>query len=424
MLDEHGRLKRRRDGEEASASSDGGAPDLSSVAASVRRYADPRFWRAVSRRRRLAVLGVASALVALLAVIALAWAMLALSAAENVPPARTYITRAPDEAPSSAQATSSLSASGGSAPDTGTARAPGSDPPRKRAPLVPYRAEGAVWVVGEAGDGARRVIASSSGPFALSGDGKRLAVVDGVASRLWIVDVATGARRDVGPAVPVRPEWSPDSQWLLYSRPIGDDQEIVRVAAGGHGATALMRGVRGRFVRGADVAVAAPRTAVLPSQVVAVYSDGRSLRIASKVSSVEVVPSPRGMYVSDAGDGTSPPSIRYVAGDGGSELTIVNAPVAGSNVHLTDLSVSPEGTWLVWAETRDDGYSRMFARSASGLKTIPLKAHRDCYLIGWSADGTELLRIEGNAAQGESTRLTAVRPDGTGWRVVMEGAGI
>lgn len=428
MLDEHGRLKwrkqrvpdvveRERQKPSAAGPEEAGFDEQSLA----------RRWRALRRRHRLAIVGAASIAVAVAAVAALLWAGFVWPPSDSGSQ-KTIGPRGKAIKPTtsaSSEATSGSAASSATAGATGTPEAASAGPSvPARAPFVAYRRDGGVWVATEAGGSAQRVIASAAGVFALSPSGTRLAVVDTASGRLTIADVVTGAKKDVGPASPVPLEWSADSQWLVYARSAGLADEVVRVAAGGYGATVLVHGTGGRFVGGPDVVMAAPPSGAGASPVVAILSDGRTVRIGQKARSVEVIPVATGLYFVDGGVETTPPAIRYVGFDGRGLLTLVAAPAAREHVSFSGLSVSPDGAWLVYAETGDDGYSRMYARRLSGLKTVALRTHRDSYFAGWSADGTELFRIEGNAVQGESTRLTAVHPDATGWRAVVDGAGL
>jgi Tol biopolymer transport system component len=93
-------------------------------------------------------------------------------------------------------------------------------------------------------------------------------------------------------------------------------------------------------------------------------------------------------------------------------------------VAFAGLTLSPDGKWLVYAETGDDGYSRLFAVPAAGGAPVTLSPRYDGYALSWSADGTELFFVEGNAIQGEATRVSAVHPDGTAHRIVVEGGGL
>jgi hypothetical protein len=412
LFDEHGRFKRPGSGDSRPGSVEG-LPT------------EPGEWRAIARRHRTAILGVVCTAASLLALAALAWVVFVWPSTHGPTPARPA---APAHVPTStiepSEETTGASGDVSATVEATVTVEAGETLPAipARAPFVAYRREGALWVVGEKGGTPIRVVASSAGVYALSPDASKIALVEATAERLVIVNVGTGVRKDAGPAAAVRPDWSPDSQWLVYTRPGARGEEVVRVAAGGYGATVLMRGTRGRFVRTADLVISAP-PAGGPSLVAAVLSDGRTVRLGQKVTSVEVCPGPRGVYFVDTGGGSAPPSIRYVNYDGTGPLTIVSSPVGGANAGFSGLQVSPDGKWLVFAETGDDGYSRMFSRQSSGLKVIGLKAHRDSYFLQWGSDGLELFRIEGNALQGEATVLTALHPDGTAWRSVVEGAG-
>jgi hypothetical protein len=315
------------------------------------------------------------------------------------------------------------------APGGGSSVAPA---PPVRAAAIAYRKDGAVWVASEGGAGAAQIAPSTSGVFALSPDGLKLAVIEGSTAQLTLYDVGTGALTQVGNALPVRPSWSPDSRWLVFTVPAspGRAEHVVRVSATGADPESLFAGSRPRHLADSATVVGAPMAVAGGSKAVAVLSDGRTVSLAVRLSVAEVCPASTGMYLADAGGlagpaGVSPPSIRFVGYDGKGLRSVVASPSVADHVTFNDLSVSPDGAWLAYAETGDDGYSRVFAMRTSGsVVQIPLKQHKDAYVVGWSASGRELLLVEGNATQGEPQSVTAIKPDGTGWRLVVTGGGL
>lgn len=433
MVDEHGRLERPRrvpdviERERRHLPADGvpGGAEGDESALPAPNAADHSYWRGVDGRHRLAVVaGVAGGVVAVGVIGAgLFWA---LSGSGRTAMERPRVRSATQSAvpTSAAEATASVTPTG-SAQSTAV---PEAAPVAGRAPLIAYRAGGAIWVSGQYGGSAREVYRASAGPFALSPNGLWLAAVDPGAGVLRIVDVASGTTRPVGPASPVRPVWSSDSSFLVYMRtsPAGAG-EAWRVGADGRSPRLAVTGERGRPLwRGGSV-VAAP-AAGGEATVIGVFSEGHPLRAGHPVRPLEVCPGDGLYFYVDAGtpaqDGAVVPSLRSVRPDGRGERTLVASPMSGARAVFAELMVSPDGSWLAYAEVGDDGFSRLFAIRVSGGAPVGLSPRLDGYPLGWSADGTEVFLVEGNALQGEATRVSAVHPDGSGRRVVVEGGGL
>jgi len=394
---------------------------------------DTGYWAGLDvGHRRALVAGIVGGLLLLAALGGSAWYLLGLR--EPAAPVR----RAPSSTIPSETPTASAGATG-SAETTDSSEAtsaPGAAPVKpgiRRAPLIAYRAGGAIWLSGEHGGSPRSIYPSAAGAFALSPDGLKLAYVDPSVGTLRIIDITVGRSTEVGEAIALRPEWAPDSSFLVYTRPAagGHSEEVAKVGADGKGARALVQGWRGRVMADGVTVAAAPVPMSGGSMGIAVLSDGRRVVGAGKANVTEVCPTADGLYFADAGglsigasSGRSAPSIGWIGYDGKGTRTVVAKPASSAGVAFSDLQLSPDGSWLVYAETGDDGYSRLFALPTSGGKAASLTPRLDGYFMGWSADGTELFMTEGNAVQGEATRVSAVRPDGTGRRIIVEGGGI
>ncbi len=446
MVDEHGRIERRRHVPDvlerekrhvAPGPADtpaGAAPTVADVTPDVLgpvTAPDHGYWGGLDSRHRLWLAGgIAGA--ALLVVAIGIGLYFALRPVEPSSPkdAESPIT-VPSEVPSSSvAATGGLEATGSvepTGPVAGTV-------PAGRAPLIAYRAGGSVWISGQHGGNARAVYNAAAGVFSLSPNGLTIAYVDPGAGTLRLIDVTTGRTKPVGPALPYRPSWAADSSFVTYTRQGagGHFEEVARVDAGGAGSRVLLQGSRGRVMADGKTVVAVPNPTALLGQtsVVAVLSTGVRVTVAGRVAASDVCPAASGLYVADAGgavsgDGAaSTPSLRFAGWDGGGLRTLVKTPASGSRVSFSDLALSPDGRWLVYAESGDDGFSRLFALRTSGGPPVSLTPRLDGYFMNWSADGGEVFLVEGNAIQGEATRVSAIRPDGTGHRVVVEGGGL
>jgi hypothetical protein len=392
---------------------------------------DRAFWTSLEFRRRIIIAVVA--VTAVVAVAVLAWGIWSLL---NMPEPGPAPTRSTPYVPSSEPSASSDSTASATATTTAvttataSASASSSAAPRAavRAPLIAYRAGAVVWVSGEHGGTPRSVYpAAGPGVFALSPNGLVLAYIDTPTGVLRLIDLTSGRNTPVGPAVTLRPEWAPDSAFLVYTRPAaaGRPEEVCRVPAAGGTVTPVVTAWKGRLMPDGRTVAAAPLPPLSPTGPVAVLSDGRKVAFAGTVRSDEVCPDVGGVFWVELGaGGEALPSIRWVRYDGKGVRTVVTQPSVGARAAVGGLTLSPDGKWLVYAETGDDGYSRLFAVPSAGGVPVILSPRFDGYFMNWSADGTEFFFVEGNAIQGEATRVSAVHPDGTAHRIVVEGGGL
>lgn len=392
---------------------------------------DTGYWRGLDAgHRRALVAGIAGGLALLVLVGGASFYLLTLREPEAPKPRPS--SSAPSEVPTSSAETSGSVEASASVGATSATGAAGPSSASLRAPYIAYRAGGSIWVSGEHGTGAHPVYSATGGVFSLSPNALTLAYIDASTGVLRVLDLTSGRSTAVGPAIPLRPEWAPDSTFVVYSRPTGGHaEEVARVDAGGSGARALMQGWRGRVMPDGKTVIAAPVMAAGGSVGIAILSDGRRVTGSGKVRVEEVCPAAGGLYFADsgglattAGGALSRPSIRWIGYDGKGERTLVAKPSATAGVMFAELRLSPDGSWLVYAEIGDDGYSRLFALRVAGGAPVALTPHLDGYFMGWSAGGTEIFLVEGNAMQDEATRVSAMHPDGSGHRIVVEGGGL
>lgn len=307
-----------------------------------------------------------------------------------------------------------------------------------RAPFVAYRFDGAVWVSREDGSDPVKVAESEQGDFALSPDGTALALVE--EGELSLRGVAERWLSVIGDAEPHSLAWHADSSSVLYLRTVTD----------GHGLTEVWRASRRTGVDPLRIVQAGVPSVALDGTIVAlpipgvlmdppggslwVLPGGRSPRelttrgwpAACDVEDGMIAYAVSGMTYTDA-TGTErqvDPEIWVMRADGSAQRRLVGKPDTERPFGYSNLRLSPDGQRLLYAEVGDDGYSRGWIVPLAGGKPVPLTVRRDTYPLGWSADGTRVFFIEGNAFQGEPTALVSARADGMGRRTVIQGAGL
>ena len=319
-------------------------------------------------------------------------------------------------------------------PGGGTGGASG--PSFTRKPLIAYRLDGALWVSAEDASNSVKLATVPQGAFSLSPDGAKLAYVDADTFLLQLVDVASGATTQVGPAENADLCWLPDSTALVYTVKTNTRSEVHLV----------MRDGRGDASKGVGHS---PRSTpdALGLAWIADASFGQPGMIATaklaKGSATATLKEPVAGEVSFGVDGVvaaigdAPGTARVVTMKHGADLRIegasareiVGAPLDTRPVSYAHLCMSPgssgaAGRHLAYAEVGDDGYSHAFIHDSTTGRSVALTVRRDTYPLFWSADGKRLFFVEGNAFQGEQTNLMSVGADGMGRELVVSGAGL
>lgn len=381
---------------------------------------DTAEWARIERRRKqLAWAGIGFATLAVVA--AGAWLLFGRTPATT--PSATYEPIPGSSSPTgavSAEASASIGSTA-SAVVTGT---PGVvDPaaqPGAAICMVAYRRSGKLCVARPDGSGEVVVADSDDGVFALSPDARTLAFVDSAKRRLMLVDVGSGKQADAGPAALERPAWPQDSTWCVFTG-AGSQAGIRRVAKDGSGGKALFAG-SSPAVSADGATIVGVRSNADGSSAIVVYRNGKAATLRVSGYAVDAAVGSDRVCYAVAADDLAPAEIRSMTFTGGGGIVLKSGPQAGARASFQDLCLNRDGSRLAYAEVGDDGYSRLFAvNGADGAGLVSLSVRRDDYPLCWGCDG-RLYFIEGNAWQGESTKLMAVRSDGTGRAVVLEGA--
>lgn len=300
----------------------------------------------------------------------------------------------------------------------------------RRAAKVAYRAGGKIWVAGENGKGAVAVCYGYRS-YRLSPDGKVLAVVPDASEPLGPQSSASSVRlldvrRSAVDAAPEKPSWAGTSAWLVFAggsagslgsyRLDSSGAALRRLASPGSSPKASTDGKSVCFLR-------PPSDGGVPELVVASSTGG----------SPSVVGGSRGATSWDWGPGEALYFVRSGSQRGTWELWLSTAPYAKSSrvgsvdlappaFALADISVSRDGKRVLAQAMGDDDYSRLWVFDSADRRFHTISTRRDAYPYGWSADGSRVLYFEGNTYQGEPTALMSCKADGSGRRVVVEGA--
>lgn len=294
----------------------------------------------------------------------------------------------------------------------------------KRAPRVAFRLEGALYVSDEAGRGRVKVATAAEGPFALSPDGTTLVWIAG--GSLKASQVGGGKPVTIGPAdATFVPVWAGDSSLFVYSTRVGDASMLMRGRKGAASSTSLAAGLDAAVspdgaiivIRDANDTTADGSGSVLVSVNGGAFAQlavpgGEATGVGASSSRVFV-----GLAASDQGS-----AIVSLKPDGSDRKDVAGGVPGTMPAVWGGIVPSPSGAMLVVEAQGDDGYSRAYTVPAGGGQLTALGTRLDLAVRGWSADGSRLFLIEGNAIQGESTSLVSVKPDGSSHRVIVAGA--
>jgi Tol biopolymer transport system component len=322
---------------------------------------------------------------------------------------------------------------------------------------IAFRSErggGGIFLMGATGESVRRLTDSGFNP-AWSPDGKEIAVADegiqtplsrNVKSRLWAVDVATGAKRIVTPGNAVQsswsgdavqPSWSPHGYRIAYwgHRP-GHHRDIWTVPAV---PVAGAKPGEGEVTVTADPAVdwnpvwspdgtwlyfSSDRNGTMNLWRVAI--DEKTGRILGKPEPV-TAPSRWVGHMSIAADGRR---MVYASADEtsivesvpfdpvGGRVTGEPAPILAGSLLVREIGISPDGKWISFSSrgTRED----IFVASADGssLRQLTSDAFRERG-ADWSADGKRIVFYCDRTGRWE---FWSVNPDGSALTQLTRGS--
>ena len=319
----------------------------------------------------------------------------------------------PTQSPGSTPVTSSTSPDGVASPGPA------------RVAKIAFRKGSAIHVADEDGGSARPVATAADGTFALSPDGQTLAVAR--SGNFALYGVADGKLAFSARGEAVTPVWLPDSSAVLFVRGGADGSaQVYRVPSSGGAEMLIGTGSNMAVSPDGEVIVLVPALGSVTTPRVMVSRGGAAFAaipvqggdaLAVEVSNDRIFVSTTS---ASAGSGIWSMSLH------GSDPRQLVQPGSSAEKGATfgRLALSPDGSKLAYAAESDDGYSRMFVVPAKGGTAFSLSFGRDDYPLGWSVSGKEILFIEGNAFQGESTALFHVSPSGSRRLLLVNGAGL
>lgn len=304
-----------------------------------------------------------------------------------------------------------------------------STPAGKRAAVVAFRLGASIYIAAEDGTGAVAIVRSAEGePYALSPDGRTLAVVQG--GMLQLVDVKTREVTSAGTAdAGMQPAWSFDSKKVAFRRKaknVGDGFDIWSVTRAGTGAKRLIVGEGATWSPTSDVLVTMSDTAADASAgggVVSISVDGGDFKTfgVQTMLVTAVGTDGRRIFVGTTEGGTANRVLSFAL-DGTDPREIAKSVPGQRIAFWSAIEPCPDSKLLALQADGDDGYARSFLVAPTGGSLIELARLRDMRIHAWSASGERIFAIEGNAFQGQDTSLVSIGRDGSGRRDVVTGA--
>jgi eukaryotic-like serine/threonine-protein kinase len=297
---------------------------------------------------------------------------------------------------------------------------------------IAYRSEcggGGIYVMGATGESARRLTDFGVSP-AWSPDGREIVVATdmrpqpfdtNVTSALWVINVATGAKRLLFEGDAADPTWSPHGFRIAYWREINGQRDIATMAAAGPPESLAVTddaatdwspvwSPDGRYLYyGSD------RAGSLNLWRVAI--DERTGTTSGAPEPV-TLPAPWSGHYSISRDGsrivyrtlTSADTIYRVGFDLEAGRAIGQATsILGTSLDVSHFDLSPDKQWIVFASIGGHGDVYLMRSDGTSLKHLTDDVYRDRRPT-FSPDGT---RIAFYSNRSGSYQIWTIRPDGS-----------
>jgi Tol biopolymer transport system component len=292
---------------------------------------------------------------------------------------------------------------------------------------VAYRSGGSFWVATEKGTSAKKLIpAPSSASFAISPDGKWLAVADGDNGVLHIVNTSTGANMKVaGAADTVKPSWAPDSSFVVYCGTDTDKRSVKQVKTDGSKPIVLAAGTAPRVAPDGKTVYYVQMPGADEFGPVALVNAGQAngkTTVVVKSNAQEVAVVQDGIVYA-AADGSK--ALYRAKLDGSSPSVLVAVPKKDGADSFSNIFVTRDGKRVAYDVSGAQGFARLGVVAFAGGSAKDLSNGKDSYTLGWLADGSAVTYTTGNISADPNAKsdLRVVSADGSNDRVLVAGGG-
>jgi Tol biopolymer transport system component len=306
---------------------------------------------------------------------------------------------------------------------------------------IAFRSEregGGLFVMGATGESARRLSDLGFNP-AWSPDGREIAfATEGVAgplarkldSQLWVVSVATGEKRLVGPDDAVQPSWSPRHRRIAYwGLPAGSARRILWTvpAAGGKAVQALADdhinwnpawSPDGRHLYFVSDRSGSMNVWRLPIDEASGRTLGEPEPVTSSSLSVGLLSLARdGRRIAYATDEGKANLERRRLDPATFEVAAEVSPVTQGSRTVRTAAASPDGAWIAFDTSFPQEDLFVVRPDGSGLRQLTDDAAKD-RLPRWWSDGSRILFY---SDRGGSYGAWTIRADGSGLQPLPHG---
>jgi len=304
------------------------------------------------------------------------------------------------------------------------------------------REQGGIYVMGATGESVIRVSDTGYNPSWSSDGGQIVFATERVTqpsvrpslSRIWVVDLKTGAKRPIGDGDALQPAWSPHGTRIAYwSRPssIEHGDDIWTIAAAGGKPVPV---THDRFVDwnpvwspdGAHLYFCSNRGGSMNIWRVAI--DEKSGAVSGEPEAVTIGAGAAAQHLTFSRDGRRMAyaaqeevrNLRRVAFDpSAGRVTGAAASITRGSMQLWFPDPSPDGEWLVSYSMGNQRHIFLLRPDGSGLRDLTNDNFRHSW-PRWSPDGKH---IAFSSRRSGDLELWMIQPDGSGLRQITRSPG-
>lgn len=334
-------------------------------------------------------------------------------------------------ADTSATASAGSGAGNGPAPSVAAASvAIAKAPEVKQAPMVAYRSGGYFWVANEQGGAQKKLIpAPGTATFAISPDGKWLAVADGDNGVLHVINTSTGAEtKPAGVADAVKPSWSPDSSFVVYCGTDTDKRMVKQVKTDGSKPIVLTAGTAPRVAPDGKTIYFIQMPGADEFGPIALINAGVAngkTTVVFRGNAQEVAVVQEGIVYAGADPGTNAANKALFKAklDGSSPSVLVPVPKIDGADSFGNLFVTRDGKSVAYDVVGAAGFARLGIVAFGGGAAKDVSGGKDSYTLGWLSNGSAVTYTTGNIATDPSAKsdLYVVGVDGSNNHVLVAG---